>query len=204
MARRRSRKDARKEVRRSEEQGATRAKRSKRILYLGLIVLVVSALILVIVLSPRGGTGVHVGQQARDFSVTDTDGTVFRLGALRGQVVLVDWMGTNCPPCRIQMPELVEFHEAFRARGLAMISIDMSDFGARLAAESEGQAVAFLAEFGAGWPITLERTGLATRYGVVDIPTIMIVDPSGLIVFKESGIHSFEELSAIVEPLVSS
>jgi peroxiredoxin len=204
VARRRRSKDARKEVRQVEERGATKAKRTKRILDLGLIVLVISALILVIVLSPRGGPGVNVGQQARDFTVTDTDGSAFRLGAFRGEVVLVDWMGTNCPPCRIQMPGLVGFHEAFRARGLVMISIDMSDFGARLAAESEGEALAFLAEFGAEWPIALERTGLATRYGVVDIPTIMIVDPSGLIVFKKSGVHSFDELSAIVEPLVSS
>lgn len=202
MARRRRQKDARKETRKHKERGTSRAKRTKRLLYLGAIVLVVSALVLVIVLSPRGGPGVNVGQQATDFAVTDTDGSVFRLSAHRGQVVLVDWMGTNCPPCRVQMPELVGLHEAFRGRGLVMISIDMSDFGARLAAETEEQARAFLAEFGAAWPIALERTGLATRYGVVGIPTIMIVDPSGLIVFKQAGVHSLADLSAIVEPLL--
>ncbi|MEE9267839.1 MAG: TlpA disulfide reductase family protein [Thermoplasmata archaeon] len=202
MARRRKKKDARKEARKREERGATKAKRTKHFAYLGVIVLVVAALVLVIVFSPRGGPGFNVGQQARDFEVTDTDGNVFRLSAQRGNVLVVDWMGTNCPPCRIQMPELVKLHEAFRARGLVMISIDMNDFGSGLAAENEGQARAFLAEFGATWPIALERTGLATRYSVIGIPTIMIVDPSGLIVFKVAGVHTFADLSAIVEPLL--
>jgi thiol-disulfide isomerase/thioredoxin len=204
MAHRRRRKDTQRAARKRDEERTAKAKHARHLVYLGVVVLVVAALLLAIVLSPTGGQGVNVGQEARDFVVTDVDGNVFRLSDQRGKVVVVDWMGVRCPPCRVQMPELVRLDETYRARGLVMISIDMNDFGSVLAAENEDQARAFLAEFGATWPIALERTGLATRYGVIGIPTLMIVDTSGMIVFKVAGIHTFEDLSAVVEPLLSA
>lgn len=167
-------------------------------LYLVFIVAIISALLLAILLAPKGGTGVDVGSVAMDISAVDIDGNAFVLSDQRGSVVLIDWMGVNCPPCRTQMPELAELHEAYGSRGLTMISLDISDFGGGLAARNEAQAEAFLAEFGASWPIALERTGLATRYRVVMIPTIMIVDPAGAIAFKEAGLHTFETLQQVI------
>lgn len=204
MAHRRQRKEAESEERKRADQRGARARQTRHLVYLGVVVLVVAVLLVAIVLSPKAGQGINVGQEAQDFTVTDVDGVVFRLSGQRGNVVLVDWMGVRCLPCRAQMPELVQLQQTYQARGLVMISIDMNDFGSSLSAGSDDEARAFLAEFGATWPIALERTGLATRYGIIGIPTLMIVDPSGVIVFKVAGIHTFADLSATVEPLLTT
>lgn len=183
------------------EGRASKTKRVKRLMYLGTVIVVVALLALAIGLSPRrGGIGINEGDIAQDFVVEDLDGTVFRLSAHRAHVVLVDWMGVRCAPCRQQMPFLVQAYNVYRDRGLAMISIDVNDVDSMLAAQNEEEARAFFSEFGATWSVVLERSGLATRYGIIGIPTIMVVDTSGVIVFKRAGVHTFDELKSVIEP----
>ena len=53
----------------------------------------------------------------------NADGDGPTLDSLRGKVVLVDFWGTWCGPCRAAMPKLKRLHEKYKDRGLVILSI---------------------------------------------------------------------------------
>jgi thiol-disulfide isomerase/thioredoxin len=55
------------------------------------------------------------------------EGGTLKLSDLRGKVVIVDFWGTWCPPCRKQAPQLAELNKRYRDKGLAVIGMSLDD-----------------------------------------------------------------------------
>lgn len=140
---------------------------------------------------------------APDFTVTDINGIAFSLSAQRGKVVLLDFMGVNCPPCRVEMPHLVATYNALQPMGLLMISIDVGF--PQLTAQGPGQARDFMNTFGARWPIALEGGSTAgAAFGVNQIPNFFIVDKQGMIRFHPQQFPVSEaDFEAAITPLLA-
>lgn len=70
----------------------------------------------------------HIGDAARDFSVQDSDRKV-SLNQFRGQVLVLNFWATWCPPCVEELPSLMSMQERTRAKGVIVlgISIDVDD-----------------------------------------------------------------------------
>lgn len=70
----------------------------------------------------------HIGSTAPDFTVQDAD-TKVTLTQYRGQVVVLNFWATWCPPCIEEMPSLVEMQRRMKAKGITVlaISIDVDD-----------------------------------------------------------------------------
>jgi cytochrome c biogenesis protein CcmG, thiol:disulfide interchange protein DsbE len=66
----------------------------------------------------------HVGSPAKEFSVTDSDRTV-NLNQYRGQVVLVNFWATWCPPCVEELPSLMTLQERMKGRGLVVVGVSI-------------------------------------------------------------------------------
>ena len=64
---------------------------------------------------------------APDFSLRDLSGRMVSLKRLRGQVVVLDFWATWCPPCRMSIPELVKIQEKYRDKGLTILGISLDD-----------------------------------------------------------------------------
>jgi cytochrome oxidase Cu insertion factor (SCO1/SenC/PrrC family) len=50
---------------------------------------------------------------AQDFTLTDINGKRFTLGDFKGKIVILDFMGATCKPCKQQVVELVKVHSAY-------------------------------------------------------------------------------------------
>ena len=57
------------------------------------------------------------------FALKDLDGKPVTAADFRGKVLVVDFWGTWCPPCRKQVPNLVELDKRFHDKGLAVVGL---------------------------------------------------------------------------------
>jgi cytochrome c biogenesis protein CcmG/thiol:disulfide interchange protein DsbE len=116
----------------------------------------------------------QAGFAAPDFSLETPDGATISLSDLRGQVVLVNFWATWCPPCRAEMPAIQGVYERYQDRGFSVLAVDVGEGDAQVAAFADQQGLTF--------PILLDRdTSVSNRYQVRAMPSTFFIDQSGTI-----------------------
>lgn len=192
-------------MRRAEEAARRRRTRLRWTGYGGAATVAFIVLVLFLILSqrptsPGPATGPQPGQRAPSFAITNVDGGAFDLGALRGTVVLLDFMGSRCSACVAEMPYLVETYGTYRARNFAMVSIDV---GGPLGTKDPNEARTFLQSHGGTWPIAIDNQGVAGTYDARNsIPTLIVVDGAGIVHLHHEGVLTASELAAAIGPLL--
>jgi peroxiredoxin len=116
------------------------------------------------------------GSNPPDFTVTDISGAKVTLSDLKGKVVLLDFWATWCPPCRVEVPHLLDIHKRFRHKPFVLISVSLDrDLEA---------ARRFVREKGMDWVHVIEAGAareLAEKYQVEYIPATYVIDRKGKI-----------------------
>jgi len=72
----------------------------------------------------RGSRPRRIGDAAPDFSVQDSDRQI-QLSQFRGQVVVLNFWATWCPPCNEELPSLMSMQERTRARGVVVVGVSI-------------------------------------------------------------------------------
>lgn len=151
--------------------------------------------------APDAPQALAAGAVAPAFEAAAADGGTLALASLRGRVVLLNFWGIACPPCRIEMPELQKIHRRYSARGLAVIGIEEMN-------ASADDARRFAAGIGVRYPILLdpgERIG--RLYRLEAHPTTVVIDRQGRVAWITAGYlrgdeHEIEQavLDALAAP----
>jgi cytochrome c biogenesis protein CcmG, thiol:disulfide interchange protein DsbE len=121
----------------------------------------------------------HIGQNAPDFSVQDTDHKI-TLSQFRGQVVVLNFWGTFCPPCIAETPSLIQMQSKLKKNGVTVlgVSIDADD-----AAYHK-----FLKQFGVNFvTVRDEAQKSSTLYGTFGWPETYVIDRNGVVRRKFIG-----------------
>jgi cytochrome c biogenesis protein CcmG/thiol:disulfide interchange protein DsbE len=66
----------------------------------------------------------RIGAAAPDFTVHDSDRTV-TLSQLKGQVVVLNFWATWCPPCVEEVPSLVQMQQRMKAKGVTVLAVSV-------------------------------------------------------------------------------
>lgn len=113
-------------------------------------------------------------RQDANFSLTDLQGKTWTLKALRGEVVMVNFWATWCPPCQKEMPDLEELYKQFRNQRFVILAI--SD-------EDAAKVRPFIAERRITYPILLDPGHKVHDLFQVDgIPKSFVFDRDGKLV----------------------
>jgi thiol-disulfide isomerase/thioredoxin len=94
----------------------------------------------------RAADSTPAGDAAKvDIKVVKYDGLADVVRGLRGQVVVIDFWGNTCLPCKKNFPHLVEMNRKYAAEGLAAVSVcvNLDEGGPQMPQEKE-QALKFL------------------------------------------------------------
>lgn len=129
---------------------------------------------------------------APDFKLPLFDGRTFQLADHRGQVVVVNFWASWCPPCRAEAPRLQAAYQAYRDRGVVFVGVDIQD--------TEDAARAFIDEFGLTYPNGPDHDlSITEAYGVTGIPTTFIIDREGRLRQRWQGEIQEAQLTGFVE-----
>lgn len=132
---------------------------------------------------------VNAGQvdagMAPDFTITSFEGETITLSELRGQVVIVNFWASWCPPCRDEAPYLEATWRKYKDQGVVFIGVDYVD--------TESKALAYIDEFDITY---FNGPDLGTRisadYNMQGVPETYYISKSGEI----SGI----KIGPLVQP----
>lgn len=156
--------------------------------------LVLSAILVYALASQEDGAGaMNIGAKAPALSLPALDGRTVSLGDFSGKVVLVDFWATWCPPCRAEIPDLVELDRTLAPRGFAILGVAMDEDGA--------DAVrAFTARQPIPYTVVLNGPARAPAgWAVPGLPTAYLVSRDGRLLRRWLGGKAPDDLRAAVE-----
>jgi peroxiredoxin len=186
------------------KQRQQQERRQKQILLLGGVGLT-AVLIIGLILLSQSSTGsgraapytgpATQGKPAPDFTLPTLDGAETSLSDYAGQVVVVNFWATWCPPCKAEMPGINDYYEARKADGLTVLAVN--------AQEDQATVEQFITANGFSFPVLLDGRGQAVqRYQVHSFPSTFIIDRQGTLQAIHTGLISPQQLDALVAPLL--
>jgi thiol-disulfide isomerase/thioredoxin len=135
---------------------------------------------------------------APEFKLVTLEGREVALSALKGKVVLLDFWATWCAPCREAIPHLIDLHKTFGQNWLEVIGMSVD--------KGEGETVRrFVKSMDIPYPIIITPDEVQREYGVVSLPTTILIDREGKIRQKFLGFTSeiSKQLTGMVEELTA-
>jgi peroxiredoxin len=128
-------------------------------------------------------------RQNADFTLQDLHGKPWTLKQLRGNVVLVNFWATWCPPCRKEMPDLEQLSQRFGKQGLLILA--MSD-------EEVAKVAPFIRDAKYTYPILLDpQSKVHESFHVQGIPVTLVYDRNGKLAAQSSDMRTmgqFQEM----------
>lgn len=129
--------------------------------------------------------------------VQTLEGDTVSLESLRGQVVLVNFWATWCPPCRAEMPGFQDVYEDKRGEGFTIVGLSTDPTGA-------STVEAFLRERGITYPVAMATTQSIQAFGAGRaLPRSFLIDRQGRVRHQVTGIFTEVALRQAVERLLA-
>ena len=147
---------------------------------------------------PRSRGLLVAGSIAPDWTLSDPRGRTHALKDYRGKVVLIDFWGTWCVPCRKTMPTIQALHEKYKDRGVVIFGIAVAD--------NEGDPVGYMKRNGLTYNVLLKGDRTAELYRAEVLPTLYIIGRDGRIVHSEYGFreNAKDELTSVIEQILKA
>ena len=136
-----------------------------------------------------------VGRPAPDFKLDSLQGDPVALADLKGQVVVLDFWASWCPPCVESLPHLGQLY-AQEDDGVKVLAINLM--------EDKERVQSFIAERGLQIPVLLDTKGqTASKYNVSSIPQTVLIGPDGVVkqVYVGLGPDTYEDIRQQVQAL---
>ncbi len=124
---------------------------------------------------------------APDFQLKDLNGQPVKLSDYRGKVVLLNFWGTWCEPCKQETPALQSAYSKLQDTGLVVVGVNLLN-SERAFNRNIDHVRQFAEQYGVSYPIVLDDSGTATQaYSIAPIPTSYFIDPQGQVRYIRVG-----------------
>ena len=114
------------------------------------------------------------GSPAPDFTLQTLKGETVSLKDYRGEVLLINFWATWCPPCRSEMPDMEDLYIERKNQDFTVLAINIQ--------EADKPVSSFVDRYGLTFPVLMDVTGeVSQQFGVQSLPTSFFVDKEGRI-----------------------
>lgn len=123
---------------------------------------------------------INIGDPFADFSQMDSNGKMMSLSDFKGKLILLEFWGSWCGPCRESNPDLVALYKKYKEKGFEI-------FGVAADTRKDWWLEAIRKD-GLTWTNVCDLRGdknrAALMYGVSGYPTNYLIDRNGIIIHK--------------------
>ena len=168
----------------------------------------VALALLLVYLAPGAGDADHddvdrivdaamVGKPAPlHYTLKDMHGVDVKLESFKGKVILVNFWATWCPPCKVEIPDLVALQQQY-ADDLVVLGFSTDD--------SPEDLKKFAAEYRINYPLLVGsgREDVQDAFGPsYGIPVSVFIDRNGMIAERFSRMATKEQFEQVIKPLL--
>ncbi len=137
-----------------------------------------------------------IPEQLPHFIMQDTDGAIRDSKEWRGKVLIINYWATWCPPCRKEMPTLMEFQDQYGPQGVQVLGIAVDDLD---------QVKEFMNTYGINFPVVVggdDAIELGQKMGnrIAALPYTAIFDRKGKTLYAQPGMITKAILEKSVKP----
>lgn len=127
---------------------------------------------------PKPPAAVRISEASTGFKLPDLQGAMQSLP--EGDVILLNFWATWCPPCRKEIPSMVELHEKFSAQGLKVVAVSVD--------QSRDHLSSFVREHQMPFQVLHDADSLVSQgYGVFRFPESFLIDKQGKVRYHLLG-----------------
>ncbi len=129
----------------------------------------------------------------------DSEGKLRDLSEWQGNILIINFWATWCPPCLKEIPEFIKLQNELRDKHVQFIGIALED---------QATIVSFLQKNPINYPVLIggdAAISLSQQLGnlVNAVPFTIIVDTNGMIVYRHPGELSRQKLMQLLKPLLA-
>lgn len=111
-----------------------------------------------------------IGSPAPNFSLKDIDGKTITLAGMKGNVILLEFFATWCPPCKDSIPHINSLNEKYKDKGLLVYGINL-DSGVNASDIKQ-----FAKDNNVQYDILISDDKTGRLYNINSIPVTFIID----------------------------
>ena len=136
-------------------------------------------------------------EAAPAFEVDDVRGKTLRSDDLKGKITLINFWGTWCPPCKMEIPALVKIDRMYRDRNVAVVGLTVAD-------KSAESVQTWCRANGVEYRQALSTEEARRAFGgMEEVPVSFLIDAQGRIRYQWDGERDFGTFQAAIERLLN-
>lgn len=114
----------------------------------------------------------------------------------KGKVIMLNFFATWCPPCRVELPELVKLRLDYPEKDFLLVGLSVDD--------DKDAVPQFIKLAGVNYPIYMAGQDITQEFNISSIPHNTFYTRSGEVIISEPGMATTDVLRKVVNDLLAS
>lgn len=117
----------------------------------------------------------EIGEPAPNFTAIDAGGNLISLSEFEGQPVWLNFWGSWCPPCRAEIPDMIQAYDVIQDDNIAIIAVSLE--------EPSKDAFAYAERTGMDFVVLSDpdKEAISGKYRIRTFPTHIFIDRDGIV-----------------------